>query len=161
MQGVVIRRHGTASATGVDGPLRLWIVRGIPSVAEVHAVFREAARSLKELPAGIVVISIIEPGAMMPPDEVRAAVARNMETLSANTLASVIVAEGGIFRLAALRALIAGLGMIRRRRFPETVLGSIEEVAQWLLPNTASVYPELTQARIAGLAKETRQSLDL
>ncbi len=144
----------------MDGPLRFWIVRSVPSVVEVKAVFREAAWNLAELPKGIVIVSIIEAATLMPPDEVRASLARHNEELAQHTLASVVVAEGGLFRLASLRALIAGVGMIKRRRFPESVQGSVEDAAQWLLPLTAQAYPEVTHARIVSLASATRKALE-
>jgi hypothetical protein len=111
------------------------------------------AAAAEESRLGVVVV--IEPGVPGPPPEVRAALLGAMRELGPKlvALAYLVTAEG--FVGAAVRAVISGLGLMSRDRYPTRVFQGAPEVAAWMAPKldagqaSAQITAAIEQCRAA------------
>ena len=71
-------------------------------------------------------------GTPMPGDDVRAEFQKMMREGPGKLRCAAIVAEGGGFHGSAVRAVVTGLMMVVRPRFPMTVHSSVAEAAAWI-----------------------------
>jgi hypothetical protein len=82
-------------------------------------------------PKGIGVVGLVEPTGLMPSAEVREA-ARRLTDETANDVlfhATVLFGEG--FWAGGIRALVNGIFMLSRSRYPQSVFSTIDDAVRW------------------------------
>ncbi len=89
-------------------------------------------------PDGVVLVTIVERRAPLPPGKVRDALARFMAR-SASIRASGVVFEGSGFRASAVRSVVTGLTMLAKQPYPHKVFATVEQASVWLVEETNRV----------------------
>jgi hypothetical protein len=109
----------------------------IDSIDELRRVSRQMQQSHGEQFGSL---SVLEPWAVANvPDEVRKASEAYAHEFK--PLASAIVIEGGGFRGAALRLIVAGMYLLKSSRYPHKICATPLEGATWLAPRLPAGSP--------------------
>ena len=110
--------------------IHIW--RGATKPAAVPLVSRavdEASRDGSGLP--VVLIGVVEADALFPDDDARKALSEGMRDAAKLIGASAMVFEGHGFKFSALRAIVAGLGLLARTSYPTDVFATPSAAAAW------------------------------
>ena len=99
-------------------------------VACVRTALEEAVRAPGDRP--LVLIGVVEADAPMPDDRGRRLLSDGMREAAEEIAASALVFEGQSFKSAAVRAVMAGLGLLARAPYPLDVFSSVSAATQAL-----------------------------
>jgi hypothetical protein len=102
------------------------------TMAGALALRRECLSFGDSHPQGIVLLTIIEERAPMPPSEPRAEIATFLRDASPHIKASGVVFEGSGFRAAAVRSVVISLTMLAGQSYPHKVFANLVETAVFL-----------------------------
>jgi N-acetylglucosamine kinase-like BadF-type ATPase len=75
---------------------------------------------------------IVEESASLPSSTVRERIAASLQRVAPYIGASAVVHEGSGFRAAAVRAVLAGLGLIVRPPYPHQIFARVDAAGRWL-----------------------------
>lgn len=100
----------------------------VEAVLQAHAAL---ARLKREYPQGVCIFQVAETTAKAPDADARAALAKMLAAPDGVVISSSVVYAGTGFFLAAVRALVTGLTMLSRPKFPHLVFATKEEAADW------------------------------
>ena len=75
---------------------------------------------------------VVEESASLPSSTVRERIAASLQRVAPYIGASAVVHEGSGFRAAAVRAVLAGLGLIVRPPYPHQIFARVEDAGRWL-----------------------------
>ena len=98
---------------------------GIRILARTFEDFRAS------FPDGVGLITIVEPGAPLPPTEARQALGQLLGEASGSIRYSAVVYEGGGFRASAVRGVVSSLILLARPPFPHRVFATTTEACAW------------------------------
>ncbi len=87
----------------------------------------------RQHPGGMLLLSIVEPDAPMPPPEVRSAMASFLAGLAGQVVASAVVYEGGGFRAAAVRGVVTGLSLVNKLPYPHKIFSTVNAAVNWFV----------------------------
>jgi hypothetical protein len=82
-------------------------------------------------PGGIGVVGLVEPTGLMPSAEVREAARRLTDETANDVLFHATVLFGDGFWAGAIRALVNGIFMLSRSRYPQSIFSNIEDAVRW------------------------------
>jgi len=105
-----------------------------PAVVRLTSALR---RVRSRYPHGVGLIQVVTPSAKQPEKDAREAIQAMLALGSSVITSSALVVPGVGFRIAWIRAFIAGIAMVSRPEFPHVVFATVEEAADWqhrLLP---------------------------
>jgi hypothetical protein len=105
------------------------------TVSAVGTLRRELPAFAAQHPAGIALLTIVEPDAPMPTSDAREALADFMNDKRQSILISGVAYEGTGFRAAAVRSVVTGLTVLARQPFPHKVFPTIDDASQWMITN--------------------------
>jgi hypothetical protein len=124
-------------------------------VREGQRVFDEHA---KEFPGGLLLLTVVEEQAPMPPSDARNALGELLRSGTGKTRKSAVVYEGAGFRAAAVRSVVTGITVFSRPPFPHKIFATVADAVGFLaepgLPATqlAKIVDEVRTRHHAGLA---------
>ncbi|WP_394829521.1 hypothetical protein [Pendulispora albinea] len=99
------------------------------------AGLRIMAKSFEEFtkgyPEGVGVITIVEPGAPLPPAEARQTLGQFLADAEGRIRFSAVVYEGGGFRASAVRGVVSSLILLARPPYPHRVFATATEACTW------------------------------
>jgi hypothetical protein len=114
------------------GNVSISVLRQPATVARLRRLRGDLIEMNQRHPGKIASITILEETAIRSaPDEIRAESASLMR--DSHVFAAAIVIEGKGFRVAATRALLAGLSLVSRPRYEQKIFERVELAAQWLV----------------------------
>lgn len=93
---------------------------------------RAALSTLVRWPRGVVLLGVIEPGAIPPSQEMRSIIAASNDRMaSKGAVAFAAVFSGAGFFGSVVRGVVTGLTMLARRSYPFRVFPGHQDAAQW------------------------------
>jgi hypothetical protein len=113
-------------------------------------------------PAGIAMLTVLEPSAQMPTAEAREALPQLFKDVAKGISCSALVFEGVGFRAAAVRALTTTFNMITSQPFPHRVFADVADVESMfmeLLP-PSSRGEKLSRGQLVTLVSALRAHFD-
>ena len=97
---------------------------------------RDALASMGQShPDGCAMLTIVEPGAPMPPAEARDALSEVLRDAGDIIKVSAVVFEGAGFRAAAVRSVVTGISLVAKQPYPHKVFATVDAAASWLSPS--------------------------
>ena len=114
------------------GDVFIVIWRHETTISGAEAVRSGCFEFAKTRPQGIVLLTIIEERAPMPPADPRSHLATFMRDASDIIKASGVVFEGSGFRAAAVRSVVISLTMLAGQKYPHKVFANLVETAVFL-----------------------------
>lgn len=116
-----------------------------------HETTAEGVRALSDRfsdfarthPAGVALLTIVEPNAPVPEGHVRDALAGFMRRSATALKTSAVVHEGTGFRAAAVRGVVTGLTLLARQPFPHRIFATVPEGCRWLAGTLRETAPEV------------------
>jgi hypothetical protein len=151
--------EGLAVAT--FGNVAVTVLRQPATGERLRRLRRDLVQLYERHPGKVASMTILEAGAFgSTPEDVRAESIALMR--ESHVFAAAIVIEGKGFRLAALRALLAGLGLVSRPRHEQKVFENIDAAADWLveLMTKNAIHEPSRQDLVAGI-EQARASISL
>jgi hypothetical protein len=149
---VIARGSGYAFSTVQSVFISVW--RRQATLESLKLVREHQLRLVESSPAGIAVVTVMEPVSVKPLNGVeRAEAAAVARDLAPHTLASAYVFEGEGFRPAMSRAAVAGVLLLSRIKYPHKVFATVTDGARWLkteapdAPDPAAVLRHVEEAR--------------
>ncbi|HWL87333.1 MAG TPA: hypothetical protein VNO21_16125 [Polyangiaceae bacterium] len=85
----------------------------------------------RSFPEGVGLVTIVEPGAPLPPTEARQALGQLLAEAAGSIRYSAVVYEGGGFRASAVRGVVSSLILLARPPFPHRVFATTTEACAW------------------------------
>jgi hypothetical protein len=116
-------------ATWRNLALVLWMRETQPSAVTAMG---NLLGELAERNGRIVLLQIVEPGAIMPSTAVRDAISLLLKEHAPAMLGSAVVFEGDGFRGAAARAVVSTMALVTRLSFPHQIFASVPVALRWL-----------------------------
>ncbi|SRR5258706_6803879 len=86
-------------------------------------------------PAGVGLLTIVQPYAPLPPSDARAELAAFLAGAASSIKWSAVVHEGVGFRAAAVRGVVTGLTMLARPPYPHKVFATVAQACHWFANN--------------------------
>jgi hypothetical protein len=123
--------RGPGFAAGGFGPLAVSIWESVPT--EAHA--KQAASVLASVSRSqdhMLVMAVVGRDTPPPDAIVRDIVAREMANVSPNVRGMAQVIEGAGFRAATMRAVLTGMGIVIKPKYPQKVFVTIDEAGEFL-----------------------------
>lgn len=100
---------------------------------------RHALEKLESTEKSVALLTIIEPNAPPPSSDVRDAMAAMLAEFGRVIKYSAVAFEGSGFRAAVVRGVVTGLTLLARMPYPHKVFAGVDDAAQWMINNVASL----------------------
>jgi hypothetical protein len=109
-------------------------------------------------PGGIGVLQVVEVGAVPPDSAARQAIHRFLAAGEGHVRHSSVIHEGAGFGAAGVRAVMAGIYMLGRPKFPHVVFASVAGAARWHAEHQAELELHTEAAHIEGVVRALEQT---
>jgi hypothetical protein len=119
-------------AIAVQGGVLITIWSGEMRAAAVRQAATESRRLTDARPGALSFLNMIVRGTPVPGEDVRAEFQKMIRQGPGALRCTAIVAEGGGFHGSAVRAVVTGITMVVRPKFPMKVHASVAEAAAWI-----------------------------
>lgn len=109
-------------------------------------------------PGGIGVLQVVEVGAIPPDAAARQAIGRFLSAGEGHVRHSSVIHEGAGFGAAGVRAVMAGIYMLQRPKFPHVVFASVAGAARWHAEHQRELGLHTEGAHIEGVVRALEQT---
>jgi hypothetical protein len=111
------------------------IWRAHTTVAGVTALREGFEAFAAKHPAGVGLLTVVEAGAPVPPNEPRVALASFLAEAADDIKYSAVIYEGTGFRAATVRGIVIGLTTLARPPYPHKIFATVEQACLWFAQN--------------------------
>ena len=125
-----VRRDARCAVATFENLLLLHFSESL-RLADFQAFAVAHKKVLAKHPGGVGVIALVESTGLVPSAEVREAARRLTDETASDVLFHATVLFGEGFWASALRALVNGIFLLSRSRYPQSVFSSMEDAVHW------------------------------